>query len=68
MTRKRRDPERLVITYPPEAVLSADQVARALGVSVRQIERMDLPTIFLGARTRRYVWRQILEALEGRAA
>jgi hypothetical protein len=55
------------ITYPREAVVTIKQVAAALGVSTRHVERMDLPTVYLGARTRRYVWNQILETLAARA-
>jgi hypothetical protein len=55
------------ITYPREAVVTIKQVAAALGVSVRNVERMDLPTVYLGARTKRYVWDQILETLAARA-
>jgi hypothetical protein len=55
------------ITYPREAVVTIKQVAAALGVSVRNVERMDLPTVYLGARTKRYVWDQILDTLAARA-
>ena len=55
------------ITYPRDAVVTIHQVAVAIGVSVRTVERMDLPTIYCGRKTRRYVWGQILDALTGRA-
>jgi hypothetical protein len=48
-------------------VVTIEQVAAAIGVSVRQVERMDLPTVYCGRRTRRYVWGQILDALTERA-
>jgi hypothetical protein len=56
------------ITYPREAVLDIEQLAAGLGVSVRTIERMDLPTVILGARTKRFIWGQILDVLAERAA
>lgn len=56
------------ITFPRDSVLTVRDVAQALGVSVRTIERMDLPTIYLGKRTRRFLWGQVLDALAGRAA
>lgn len=68
-TRKKRakapEPAQL---YPRDKVLTDDQLAKALQVSVRTIERMDLPTVYFGARTRRYIWGQILDALAERAA
>jgi hypothetical protein len=55
------------VVYPREAVVTIKQVAAALGVSARQVERMDLPTVYLGERTKRYVWAQILDTLAARA-
>lgn len=55
-------------SYPPETVLTAQQVWTALQVSRATFERLDLPTIYLGTRTRRYVWGQVLDALKRRAA
>ena len=57
-----------VTTYPRDAVLTVKQLAEALGVSVRTVERMDIPTIYLGKRTRRFIWGQVLDALAGKAA
>lgn len=59
-----RDP----VTYPRDAVLTIEQVAAGLGVSTRTVERLDLPTWYLGRRTRRYLWGAVLDALNGRAA
>lgn len=56
------------ITYPRDAVLTIRQVAEALGVSTRTVERIDLPTIYLGKRTKRFIWGQVLDALAGKAA
>ena len=55
------------ITYPRDAVVTINQVAAAIGVSVRTVERMDLPTIYCGRKTRRYLWGRILDTLAGRA-
>lgn len=57
-----------VVTYARDAILRIEQVAAGLDVSVRTVERMDLPTIYLGKRTRRYLWGQILDVLKERAA
>ena len=57
-----------VTTYPRDAVLTVKQLAEALGVSLRTVERMDIPTIYLGKRTRRFIWGQVLDALAGKAA
>lgn len=55
---------------PParDAVLTIDQLAAALQTTVRQIERSDLPTVYLGKRQRRFVYGQVLDALKERAA
>lgn len=57
-----------VTTYPRDAVLTVKQLAEALGVSVRTVERMDVPTIYIGKRTRRFIWGQVLDVLAQRAA
>lgn len=60
--------ERLPVVYSPDAVLTIEQLAQALQVSVRTIERMDLPTIYCAkGKLRRYVYGQILETLKERA-
>lgn len=53
--------------FPESAVLNAQQLADAIGVSVDTIEKMDLPCFYAGTRTKRYVWRQVLAILEERA-
>jgi hypothetical protein len=58
----------VLITYPRDAVLTIEQVAAGLGVSVRTVERSDLPTVYLGSKTRRYLWGQVLDVLRERAA
>lgn len=53
--------------YSRDALLTVDELARVLRVSVRQVERLDLPTVYLG-RSRRYLWGMILDTLKERAA
>lgn len=60
-----------VMPWAPDDVLTIDQLAKRLQVSVRTVERMDLPTVYCGRgklRARRYVWGQIVRTLEERAA
>lgn len=54
------------VAHPPEAILSIEQVAEWLGVSVRFVERLDLPAVFLGVRTKRYLGRDVLAYMEQR--
>ncbi|MHB1097823.1 MAG: hypothetical protein ACYC3F_16820 [Gemmatimonadaceae bacterium] len=56
------------ITYSREAILTAEEMAAVLKISVRQLDRQDLPCVYLGNRTRRYVYGQVLDALMERAA
>jgi hypothetical protein len=53
------------VFYPDNAVLTIDQVAAGLQVSVRSAERLHLPVSPLGPQIRRYVWRQVVLHLEG---
>jgi len=55
------------ITYSRDALVTIEEVAAALRVSVRQVERLDLPTIYCGRRTRRYLWSSVLDTLSERA-
>lgn len=54
--------------YPETAVLDKRQVCEALGISERQLERLELPRVYLGNNTPRYIWRQVLATLEEQAA
>lgn len=54
-------------TFPETAVLSRAQLADALGVDANELDKLDLPYVELGRKTRRYVWRQVLRVLEARA-
>ena len=55
------------IVYPRDAVVTIDEVAAALRVSIHTVRRMDLPTVYVG-RQPRYVWSQILDTLTERAS
>lgn len=56
------------IVYDRDAVLTITQLAEVLQVSVRTIERMDLPTVYIGrGKLRRYIFGQIIETLTARA-
>lgn len=55
-----------VITYPRDAVVTVDEVAAALRVSTWTVKRMDLPTVYVGRKSR-YVWGQILDHMKERA-
>ena len=48
------------VVYDRNAVLTIEQVARGLSISVRSVERADLPTVYIG-RLRRYVWGRVLD-------
>lgn len=55
------------ITYPRDAIVTVEQVAAALQVSVKTVDRMDLPTVYIGRRMRRYLWGKVLDVLAERA-
>ena len=55
---------RLARAYPPEAILTPDQVAEWLQVSRRTVQRLPLPAVTMGHRTVRYLAKEILEYLE----
>lgn len=54
------------IAYPPETVLNIKEVAEWLDVTVRTVERLDIPFTLLGKRTKRYVAADVLEFLQSR--
>lgn len=58
---------RPVVSYPPETVLTKEQLAEALQCSVAHVERQDFPCVYIGS-LRRYIWRQVLAFLEAKAA
>lgn len=53
------------VVYSRDAILTIEQVARGLNISVRSVERADLPTFYVG-RLRRYLWGKVLDTIEGR--
>lgn len=55
-----------VISYPPEAVLELHHVADWLRVGESMVERLDIPGVFLGTRTKRYLAKDVLAFLEQR--
>jgi hypothetical protein len=57
-----------VIAHAPEAILDIAQVAEWLQVSTRTVERLDIPCVFLGTRTKRFLGRDVLAYLERRKA
>lgn len=61
-----RDVRESVTAYPPEAVLTIEDVAEWLQVSTRKVERLDIPCTFLGTRTKRYIAKDVLKYLETR--
>lgn len=54
--------------YPRDAVLTKAQLAGALQCSERQVERMSLPTAYLGTQSPRWIWGQVLDTLAERAS
>ena len=54
------------IAYEPTAILTIEQVAAWLQMGIRSVERLNLPCVYLGTRTRRYVARDVLDYLERR--
>lgn len=60
---KRKD---LAVSYPPEAVLNIRQLADWLQVGESTVERLDIPSVFLGTRTKRWIGKDVLAYLEQR--
>jgi hypothetical protein len=54
------------VTYPPapDAVLTRDQVASWLQLKPRQVQRLGVPELNLGPKTKRYLARDVLTWLE----
>jgi hypothetical protein len=60
--------EAMKLFAPPRtAVLTQEQLALALQISVRQVQRMNLPAADLGKQTVRYVWGDVLDELKKRS-
>lgn len=54
------------LSYPPEAILTTDQVAEWLQCGVSTVEALGLPRLRLPSRTVRYAAGEVLAYLEGR--
>ena len=54
------------VTLPPapDAILTRDEVAAWLKVRPRQVERLGVPCLDLGRKTKRYLGRDVLEWLD----
>ena len=48
----------------PETILTRDEVAKWLKVNPRQVDRLGVPRIDLGRKTKRYLVRDVLAWLE----
>ena len=57
---------KVAVAHPPEAILSIEQVAEWLQVSVRTVEKLDIPCVFLGTRIKRFLGRDVLGYMEQR--
>lgn len=68
MRRREIPPFSDVPQFPREAILTIEEVAQALRCSVDTVERADFKCVYLGNRTRRFIWGQVLDALAERAA
>lgn len=56
------------VAHAPEAILTIEEVAQWLQVSVRTVERLDIPSVSLGHRTKRYLGKDVLKYMELRKA
>lgn len=54
--------------FSRDAILDVRQLAAGLQISVRVAEKMDLPTVYIGPRLKRFIWGQVLDVLAERAA
>jgi hypothetical protein len=52
---------RPIVVFPREAVLEIEHVAAAFGIAKRHAERQHFPCFYLGTRTRRFLWGQVLD-------
>jgi hypothetical protein len=55
---------RLVITPAPDAILTRSEVAAWLKVKPRQVERLGIPCLDLGRKTKRYLGEDVLAWLD----
>ena len=57
-----------VVSYPPDAVLTVEEVADWLGVSPKSVTRYGIKRIKLGGRTTRYLASDVYDYLRAKAA
>jgi hypothetical protein len=57
-----------VVSYPRDTVLLIGEVADALRVSEKTIQRARFPVAYVTDQTPRYVWGQVIDELMRRAA
>ena len=60
-------PITLAKAYPPETILTPEQVADWLQVSKRTLQRLSMPSITIGHRTVRYLAKDVIDYLERRS-
>jgi hypothetical protein len=53
-------------TSPPEGIMTRDEVAAWLKVAPRQIDRLGIPCIDLGKKTKRYLVKDVAAWLESK--
>ncbi len=56
----------LTLPPAPDDILTRDDVAAWLKLRPRQVERLGVPCLDLGRKTKRYLGRDVLEWLEAR--
>lgn len=54
------------MTWPTGAVLTRDEVAAWLKIKPRQVERLGVPCLDLGRKTKRYLAKDVAEWLDAR--
>jgi hypothetical protein len=56
----------LAFAPAPDAILTAQEVAAWLKITPRQVQRLGVPCIDLGRKTKRYLAKDVSEYLEAR--
>lgn len=57
-----------VTCYPPDAILTVDEVADVLGVDRRTVSRYPIRKAYLSQQTVRYLFRDVVDFVNARAA
>ncbi len=50
----------------PDTILTVAEVAALLKIRPRQVQRLGIPCINLGRKTKRYLWADVLRVLDER--